>query len=533
MPSRRSRTQRAIVDPTQNRAEFRQHLEKLGLPSESEYRRWCKKHNLGNGVFKSGAQKRRELQIAERGRNTELLARRRGHTRKPKKTLRQLYDGELSSGQLGADYLYVARSQFEALKQEPATRRAYLDLLLAAEEHGKLFGLEPALPYLGQQPANRFMVGLAQLARHHECFVRPTETWRPESRNPRRQFGHLSRHLLARYADVPGFMDAAWFGEPDPDVTRQQQWFLHVGAGGNIRTAPEIPVVLTKRMAHEFLSAPEDLTIPLALRWAQVIGQGGEQALARAVMASRLGESFEEEVFWSSVVVFFARNPMLDPSQVGPIVDFAHNQKYEPQERFLADGTVERQGPRQPNYAMKSRSMEKLLRQVDEWHEALNQRVVDPFEEDARPRGGKGWQNLIAWDRCDISEFDHEETNTNTGENINWMIRELCSNRALSAEGRAMAHCVSSYEKSCRNGNTTIWSLSARVDRARIPVLTIAVDPRRRAITQVRGKFNASLDVVKGGNGRQKKLDGDRMRLLKQASPVLQRWVKRERLQMK
>ena len=277
---------------------------------------------------------------------------------------------------------------------------------------------------------------------------------------------------------------------------------------------------------------PHGRTIPLAVRWAQVIGQGGDERLARAVMASRLGESFEEEQFWSSVVVFFVRNPMLDPAPVGPIVDFAQSQKYEPEERFLPDGTVEHQGPPQPNFAMKSRSVGKLLRQVDEWHDALNQRVVDPFAEDARPRAGKRWQNLVAWDRIDIGEFDHEETNTNTGENILWMIRELCSNRALSAEGRAMAHCVSSYVKSCRNGNTTIWSLSARVDKTRIPVLTIAVDPRTRAITQMRGKFNASIDAPKVGYGRRQ-ADGDRMRLLKQARPVLERWVKRERLQMK
>jgi hypothetical protein len=532
MPSRRSRTQSAIVDPTQNRAQFREHLEKLGLPSESEYRKWCKKHNLGHGIFKTGAQKRRELQIAELGRNRELLARRRGHTRKPHKTLRQLHDGELSTGQLGADYLYVARTEFEAFAQDAGSRRAFLDLLLVASEHGKLFGLEPALRHLGPQPTNRFMAGLAQLARHHEHFVRPAEAWRPESRNPRRQFGQLSRHLLATYPDVPGFMDAAWFGEPGPDMTQQQQWFLHLGAGGNIRTAPECPVALTKRMAHEFLSAPEDLTIPLAIRWAQVIGQGGDEPMARAVMASRLGQSFEEEEFWSSVVVFFVRNPMLDPSQVGPIIDFAQNQKFEPEERFLPDGTVEHQGPPQPNLAMKSRSVEKLLSQVDAWHEVLNQRVVDPFAEGARPRAGKRWQNLISWDRCGIEEFDHEETNTNTGENILWMIRELCSNRALVAEGRAMAHCVASYEKSCRNGNTTIWSLSARVNKTRSPVLTIAVDPRTRAITQMRGKFNAGLDAAKGRQGRQK-LDGDRTRLLKQARPVLEHWVKRERLQMK
>ena len=95
-----------------------------------------------------------------------------------------------------------------------------------------------------------------------------------------------------------------------------------------------------------------------------------------------------------------------------------------------------------------------------------------------------------------------------------------------------MSHCALSYLKSCRNGNTTIWSLSARVEKARIPVLTIAVDPRTRAITQARGKFNASLDMPNGRRGHRGHTGGEGLRLLKQARPVLERWVRRERLQM-
>lgn len=102
------------------------------------------------------------------------------------------------------------------------------------------------------------------------------------------------------------------------------------------------------------------------------------------------------------------------------------------------------------------------------------------------------------------------------------MIRELCSNRALGAEGRNMHYCALSYVKSCRNGNTTIWSLSARIDKTRIPVLTIAVDSRTRAITQARGKFNASLEALQGRRG-QHALDRDRSRLIKNAGPVLDR----------
>lgn len=532
MPSRRARAKHAEVDSTRNRKELQTHIEKLGLQSEIDYRQWCKKHDLGLGLYKSGPQKRKELDLANLERGKRLLSRQRGHTRHPRNTLRQLYDGSLSTSALGAEYLHLVRDHFGQLEADPPTRRAFLDLLLAAEDRGKLFGLEPALPHLGEHPANRFIDGLAQLARHHQTFARPAKTWTPESRNPRRQFGHLARHLLASYPEVPAFMDAAWFGEPGPELDNQQSWFLHLGAGGNIRTAPALPVRLTKRMAHTFLHAPHDLAIGHALRWAQVMGQDGSEALARAVLATRLVGSFDEEDFWSSVIVFFVRNPMLDPAHVGPIVDYVHNQKCVPEERDLPDGSVFRGDPPQPNLAMKSRSVDKLLRQVDEWHEALNQRVVDPFDDDPQARGSKRWHRLVKWDRCEIGEINHEEVNASSGESTHWLIRELCSSRILAAEGRLMHHCVLSYVKSCRRGNTSIWSLSARTDGSRIPVLTIAVDPRSRKVTQVRGKYNASLAHAEGRREKKGSFNRADARLMTRARPVLERWARQERLQL-
>ena len=50
----------------------------------------------------------------------------------------------------------------------------------------------------------------------------------------------------------------------------QQGWFVHVGSGQNIRTA-DLPLVLSKSMAHVFAEAPGDLTATEALRWAQVV----------------------------------------------------------------------------------------------------------------------------------------------------------------------------------------------------------------------------------------------------------------------
>ena len=313
MSRRRRRNNDVEVQRSRSRAELRSHIKKLGLYSEADYQRWCRDRGLGDGLQKSKRQKHKEREVAQKRQGEAVLSLKRGHTRHPGSTIRKLYDRTLPKGRLGADFLYKVRAHFARLESDPPTRRAFLDLLLRIERKGKLFGSGAALLQLGERPGNTFVDGLAELARHHEAWIRPAEEWDPDTHNPRRQFSHLARHLLARYPEMPIFLDAAWFAESEPDRQRQQAWFLHLGAGGNIRTAPDVPVQLTKRMAHTFLQVEDHFTIEHALRLAQVVGQGGGPILARAILGTRLGASFDHEDFWSSVVIFFVRNPDARP----------------------------------------------------------------------------------------------------------------------------------------------------------------------------------------------------------------------------
>ena len=49
-----------------------------------------------------------------------------------------------------------------------------------------------------------------------------------------------------------------------------------------MRTAKGLPVPLTKRMAHLFLRAPDDVSIPEAFRFTRVLSQGGDERFARS-----------------------------------------------------------------------------------------------------------------------------------------------------------------------------------------------------------------------------------------------------------
>jgi hypothetical protein len=73
-----------------------------------------------------------------------------------------------------------------------------------------------------------------------------------------------------------------------------------------------------------------------------------------------------------------------------------------------------------------------------------------------------------------------------------WELIELTSAAMLREEGAALKHCVASYGRLCASGRARIWSLRRRRDGPPRPVLTIEVDPARRAIVQVRGLYNRS-----------------------------------------
>jgi len=488
------RAARKAVAEAAARAGLMEHVRALGFPSEEEYRSWCRRHGFGDGPNKTREQRRQERLAVERERAAASLAASRRRQRRPEETLRALYEGENDPAVLADPVLTGIHEAFVAARERPGVAAALLELLLHVRKHTRLIAVAPVLPALGRAPGNTFVSGLLALACHHEAWLRPVPEWRPDSHNARRQFGQLARHLLTCYA-VPSFMDAAWFegnasGAGDRDgerACRHQEWFRHVGMGGNIRTVVE-PLSLTKRMAHEFLIAPDDLAIEAALRYGQVLGLGGDERLARAVVATRLAEITDDEPFWLGVLHFFVNNPMLDTACVGPIVDYVYHRRFEadavegddPLPPAEADGGLptaggERPAPQAATFSIKGRTVASLLRLVEEWHRQLAR------ETRRRP---------VEWEPSGIGAFlllEEEAENPRR-----WTIQEILTDAGLREEGREMRHCVASYARSCARGHTSVWSMQVEECRtgARRRVMTISVENGRRVITQARGRCN-------------------------------------------
>jgi hypothetical protein len=290
-------------------------------------------------------------------------------------------------------------------------------------------------------------------------------------------------------------MTSVWLRDRGELSIRRQGWYKHIGLGRNIRTA-DLPLPYTKRMAHLFLQAPDHSTVEMALRWGQVRGLGGSEALASAVAASRLGRSFENEEFWQTVLHFFVNGPRLDSLHVGPIVDYLYDQRFVPQDTLMEEGELGRPCPAQPNLTMKGRTQRSLLRQVEEWHQRVRRRPK------ARP---------VHWGRSNIGEFQWVETNgRDEAQARTWTIRELVSSDELFREGLGMRHCVGSYVRACAGRESSIWSMRFENQVRRHRVMTIEVDPKRGLIRQARCRRNT--------------------RPVGKAREILERWASQERL---
>ena len=83
-------------------------------------------------------------------------------------------------------------------------------------------------------------------------------------------------------------------------------------------------------MTHFFVQGSSDLPILGAFRYAQVLGLGGQESLARSLLGTRIGTDFGNHDFWVTVICWLIDHPEVETAHRGPIIDFLYDQKYVP-----------------------------------------------------------------------------------------------------------------------------------------------------------------------------------------------------------
>ncbi|MCX6318665.1 MAG: PcfJ domain-containing protein [Bacteroidetes bacterium] len=125
-----------------------------------------------------------------------------------------------------------------------------------------------------------------------------------------------------------------------------------------------------------------------------------------------------------------------------------------------------------PALEMKGRTLHSLLKRSDEWHKHHSHVT-----------------KIMEWNSCGINGFRFEKKE----EQI--VLEELTSNMLLADEGKAMRHCVASYDSYCNKGRTAVFSLrSYSLDILLNRIATIEVDLHNKRIVQAKGRLNAKIE---------------------------------------
>jgi hypothetical protein len=335
---------------------------------------------------------------------------------------------------------------------------------------------------------------LVNLARFTRAYVRPVAQWSGTRASWRAAVSSLAQHLVCEYG-VPPFLAEAWYATGDLDAERKREWFVAHARGASFRSL-DLPMVMTRKMEDIFLKSRDHLPIEHAMRRAELLALGASDAIVREVLATRLATDLRNSAFWRTVWMFLmAHARALELAQVGPLIDFVQAVRHERVSVETPDGIVWREPP-QPSFSMKGRTLQSMLRLMEDWHRRLGLAT-----------GGVRWTPS----RLRPMLLEEPSEDPSAPPKI-WQLMELTDGAQLRTEGAALHHCVGSYADLCWRGAARIWSLRVhRGDKVR-HMLTIEVDMKRRAVIQARG-------------WRNRPASGKALRLL-------QEWSVRERLRL-
>lgn len=334
---------------------------------------------------------------------------------------------------------------------------------------------------------------LVHLSRFRSAHIRRATDWVGTTSSWRPAVWSLAHHLVCEYR-VPAFLASSWYAT-DSTADRKRGWFVAHSRGASFRSL-NLPIVMTRRMEHLFLASPDHLPIEHAIRKAELLALGAPAEILKAVMSTRLATDLHHGEFWRTVWVFLIENAGdVDPTQVGPIIDYIQAVRHERIPVQTPDGVMTFDPP-QPAFSMKGRTVQSILRLMQDWHRSLG--VGGP---------------AVSWMRSPFEPLVVEESSQDgLGTPRRWHMMELTNSAQLRSEGAALHHCVATYADRCCRGVSSIWSLRFWQGEKIHHVLTVEVDPGRRTVTEARGRANRAAS-------------GKPLRLL-------QDWAARERLQM-
>lgn len=284
-------------------------------------------------------------------------------------------------------------------------------------------------------------------------MVRNIESWERKGFDKEEQLRSLIRYSFAIY-ETPVFLENTFF-EFDKKF---MLWYLQLGKGKSVKDLTQMPIHLTSKMAHEFKNALNIFKPNEALRFAQALGFGASLKTAKVIGFSKLSNINEsEEKFWETVVHFFAKETIVNAKDLDKILEFLMF-KYRENIKF----------------SMKNRTQRALIFQALEWEKNVYKTEIG---------------EILYWETSGITPLYLEKSEN--GKKVVYKTVELLNSFALFDEGNAMHHCVAEYDKDCKEGVSTIFSLQRVYEDKLIERLaTIEVGLSEKKIIEAKAKFN-------------------------------------------
>ncbi|EAY30650.1 hypothetical protein M23134_03288 [Microscilla marina ATCC 23134] len=317
---------------------------------------------------------------------------------KPRKTLEALFRKKLKPENLEENSPYKAvgqliRGDWQRTRHEKKAFYHFLDNIARRKGYEIYREAEALLAVFGQASQ----------------WLRLPKGWMPtQTEDTQTVFSDLVHYLFAQY-EVPQFMDNAWHKGNVVHI----DWFIHLGKGQNIRTAPNMYAHLTKKMAHHFLQAPADYTIEEALTYGQVTALGGDDLLIKQLLNSPLLGICQDQGFWLSLLQFFLNNKELaQDNHIKNIVEFINIKRMTD---VVVDDYGQLTGKVGRPYLLKQKTAVSMMREVRVWQ----QKMANSYSYD----------QLTTWAPVKVNNF------LKKGNGITYRIMQLTNNFALLREG--------------------------------------------------------------------------------------------------
>lgn len=325
---------------------------------------------------------------------------------------------------------------------------------------------------------------ISTIAFYYLFKLNDIENWEPKRNNPAFQLDSLIEHLFAKYK-VPKFLYKGFHNSRNATENhRLIELFLHFGSGSSLKKFTNAPKLkLNNRVYHHLFSAPEELDMYQAFRRAQILSMGGDKWLFDTLMDSKLHSptTATQDEFWVTLIQFFITNTMVSEKKIKEIIDYIDDQKFQ---RRIVNGVW--QDPPSPNFSMKGRTVDSLIRLSDNWHKIqaeaarLNRigRVIN------RPGVNR------TYTPTPIRDFSWEKAQHIKGYYNNskakevYDIIELTNSRQLRDQSSAQRNCVYSYASQCAAGTCRIFTLRLNNE----PILTLQLSGYK--LVQIKGKCN-------------------------------------------